>query len=192
MNRRIGRPRATALLGLALLASGARAADEIAMTCADESMATAIFVRTRGDQVVADFVHRKGVGYVPLTDDAPTVEDLPALAQRAKFLQSLGSRWTFRWRRADCRKTDERLFDCTKAEWQTVNGQELKPFSFWSTRAEEQDVHMRWETTKLKLYLLTRASQPAESVLTFPFPSRSCAAQEDAGLMASFGIEDEN
>src|SRR6185369_11361926 len=123
---------------------------------------------TRGDQVVADFVHRKGVGYVPLTDDAPTVADLPALAERAKFVQSLGSRWTFRWRRSDCRKTDERLFDCTKADWQTVNGRELKPFSFWSTRSEEQDVHVRWETTRLKLYLLNRTGPPEESVLTFP------------------------
>ena len=84
------------------------------------------------------------------------------------------------------------MFDCTRAEWQTVNGREVKPFSFWSTRSEEQDVHVRWQTTKLKLYLLNRTGQPAEFVLTFAFPNRSCVSQEDPALMSAFGIADEN
>src|SRR5436309_74385 len=100
--------------------SGAAAADDMGFMCAHPANSTAFFLRTVGDEVVADFVHR-GTQFVPLGDDAPTSGELPAAAEKAKLVASLGARWTLRWPRANCRMDGRGRFDCGKGtQWQKV------------------------------------------------------------------------
>ncbi len=149
--------------------------ENIRLTCVTEVPTTTFAISTENDQVLATVVHHFGSRYAPAISGVFTPNDLPILQERAKLVEKMLPRTTFRWPLERCKKTGTWLFQCfgSKDVQEGVGGVKLTPTALYTSTTSEDGLAGKQEY--LTVHLAFQVDGKGDPSVRMKYPRSDCA-----------------